>query len=185
MSEAGIVIVTHQSAAEIGPCLDAALTTGAEIVVIDNASSDQTCATVTKRSVRLIANPENLGFAAAVNQGIRALDTPFVLLLNPDARLEQGFDALCDCCRREQVAAACGKLVDESGRPQAGFSIRSLPSPAALIFEALLVNRLAAEPLYYRAPVDQCFQHIALKETNSPVQLQAGSVGLGDFQRFR
>ena len=38
MSEAGIVIVTHESGAEIGECLDRALPTGAEIVVVDNAS---------------------------------------------------------------------------------------------------------------------------------------------------
>jgi glycosyltransferase involved in cell wall biosynthesis len=42
MPEAGIVIVTYNSQAEIGPCLDAALATGAEMVVVDNASHDGT-----------------------------------------------------------------------------------------------------------------------------------------------
>jgi GT2 family glycosyltransferase len=142
MREAGIVIVTHESEAEIGACLDRALPTGAEIVVVDNASTDRTCQEVNRRGVRLIANPENRGFAAAVNQGIRALDTPFVLLLNPDARLETSFDALVECCRRPGVAGAGGKLVDSAGRPQAGFAVRSLPSPTALICEVLLLNRL-------------------------------------------
>jgi len=140
--EAGIVVVTHESAGEIGACLDAAAAaTGAEIVVVDNASTDQTCSEVTRRGVRLIANRENRGFAAAVNQGIRSLDKPLVLLLNPDARLETGLEALCNRCRDEGAAGACGKLVDAAGKPQAGFAIRSLPSPAALICEALLVNR--------------------------------------------
>ena len=40
MAEIGIVIVTYNSESEIGECLDAALATGAEIVVVDNASSD-------------------------------------------------------------------------------------------------------------------------------------------------
>jgi len=62
--------------------------------------------------------------------------------LNPDARLERGLDALVECCRRPGVAGACGKLVDASGQPQAGFAIRRLPTPAALICEALLLNRL-------------------------------------------
>jgi hypothetical protein len=145
MPEVGIVIVTHESGGEIGACLDAAVAaasaTGAEIVVVDNASSDQTCREVTARGERLIANRENRGFAAAVNQGIRSLDTPLVLLLNPDARLETGLTALCQCCRVENVAGACGKLVDAAGRPQAGFAVRSLPSSAALICEVLLVNR--------------------------------------------
>src|ERR1039458_10483275 len=70
MGEAGIVVVTYESEAEIGACLDRAQPTGAEIVVVDNASTDQTCQEVTRRGVRLITNPENRGFAAAVNQGI-------------------------------------------------------------------------------------------------------------------
>ena len=42
MGNVGIVIVTYNSAAEIGPCLDAAIATLAEVVVVDNASSDDT-----------------------------------------------------------------------------------------------------------------------------------------------
>lgn len=142
MGEAGIVVVTHQSEAEIGACLDRALPTGAEIVVVDNASIDRTCQEVIRRGVRLITNPQNRGFAAAANQGIRALDTPFVLLLNPDAHLETGIGPLVECCRRPRVAGAGGKLVDAAGLPQTGFAVRRLPSPAALIFEALLLNRM-------------------------------------------
>jgi GT2 family glycosyltransferase len=142
MSEAGIVIVTHESEAEIGACLDAARGAGAEIVVVDNASQDGTCHEVTRRGVSLIANPANRGFAAAVNQGIRALHAPFVLLLNPDAHLQTSLDALVDGCLREHAAGAGGKLVDALGNPQTGFGVRSLPSPAALICEALLINRL-------------------------------------------
>ena len=129
MRETGIVVVTHESEAEIGECLDRALPTGAEIVVVDNASTDRTCLEVTRRSVRLITNAENRGFAAAVNQGIQALETPYVLLLNPDARLETSLDALVECCRCPGVAGAGGKLVDAAGLPQAGFAVRSLPSP--------------------------------------------------------
>jgi len=142
MSEAGVVVVTHESGDQIGPCLDRALDTGAEIVVVDNASTDATREEVTRRGVRLITNSENRGFAAAVNQGIRALTAELVLLLNPDALLETGLSALIESCHQPRVAGACGNLVDSAGRPQAGFSVRSLPSPAALICEVLLINRL-------------------------------------------
>ena len=117
---------------------------GAEIVVVDNASGDQTCREAIARGVRLIANRENRGFAAAVNQGIQSLETPLVLLLNPDARLETGLDALCQCFRDEHVAGACGKLVDAAGRPQVGFAVRSLPSPAALICEGVAGQPMVA-----------------------------------------
>ena len=117
--------------------------------MVDNASRDQTCRLVASRGVRLIANPENRGFAAAVNQGIQALTAPLVLLLNADAHLETGLGALVECCRRPGVAGVCGKLVDAEGRPQAGFAVRRLPAPAALICEALLLNRL-----WWRNPIN-------------------------------
>ena len=88
MPDIGIVIVTYNSQEHIGPCLDAALRSGAEVVVVDNASSDGTAAEVVRRGARLLANRANRGFAAAVNQGLKRCRTPYVLLLNPDADSE-------------------------------------------------------------------------------------------------
>jgi GT2 family glycosyltransferase len=142
MNAAGIVIVTHNSGEDIGPCLDAAATTGMDIVVVDNASADATRAEVLRRPwATLIANPWNRGFAAAANQGIGALDRPYVLLLNPDAVVLEGWDRLVAACRNG-AAVAAGKLVDQSGQAQAGFAVRRLPTPLALVFETLGVNRL-------------------------------------------
>ncbi len=142
MAAIGIVIVTYNSAAHIGACLDSTASAGADVVVVDNASQDATCAEVTSRGVRLIANDRNLGFAAAVNQGIRALAADYILLLNPDAALAGGLDALRACCDRPNTAGAGGKLLDSAGRPQSGFMFRRFPTPGALACEALLVNRL-------------------------------------------
>jgi GT2 family glycosyltransferase len=144
MGGVGIVIVTYQSGREIGACLDAALKTGAEVVVVDNASRDETGAEVRRRGVRLLANDGNRGFAAAANQGVRALSTRFILLLNPDAVIERGVEALVAACSMPGVEAAGGMLVDAGGAPQTGFMVRRFPTPKALIFEALLVNRLWA-----------------------------------------
>ncbi|MEK7408994.1 MAG: glycosyltransferase family 2 protein [Acidobacteriota bacterium] len=143
MSQTGIVVVTHNSEPEIGPCLDAALATGAQVVVVDNASQDATLEEVLLRpAVRLIANPWNRGFAAAANQGIGAIDCACVLLLNPDAVLLGGLAALASACRQPGVAAAGGKLVDERGRPQTGFMVRRFPSALSLTFEMFGLNRL-------------------------------------------
>ncbi len=145
MAEIGIVVVTYFSEAEIGACLDAALGTGADIVVVDNGSRDGTIAEIARRGVRLIANERNRGFAAAVNQGFAALDTPYILLLNPDAILESGLDALRAACDLPQSAGAGGLLLGVDGRPQAGVMFRALPTPGALILEAILLNRVWAE----------------------------------------
>ncbi|MDE3167750.1 MAG: glycosyltransferase family 2 protein [Acidobacteriota bacterium] len=134
--------MTYNSGAEIGSCLDAALRTGADMVVIDNASQDGTQEEVRRRGVRLIANPENRGFAAAVNQGFAELSNPYILLLNPDAELLGGLEALRAACDLPGAAGAGGCLMDDAGRPQAGFMARQLPTPAALVLELLLLNRL-------------------------------------------
>jgi len=141
-SDVGIVIVTYNSGAEIGPCLDAAMKTGADVVVVDNASTDGTVSEVKKRGARLIANDANLGFGAAVNQGFRALRSRYVLLLNPDAVLQTGLDALCEASDLPRSAGASGVLLGPDGRPQVGFMVRQLPTPAALILEALVLNRI-------------------------------------------
>src|ERR1019366_2439773 len=119
MSEIGIIIVTYNSAAEIGACLDAALSSGAEIVVVDNASGDGTIAEVARRGVRLIANSENRGFAVQ--------NSPHVLLLNPDAVIQTSLEPLREACDGCGAAGAGGKLLDPSGQPQAGFMARGLP----------------------------------------------------------
>ncbi len=141
-AEVGIVVVTYHSAAEIGACLDAAVATGATVVVVDNASRDGTVEEVRRRPVRLIANAENRGFAGAVNQGFAALSAPYILLLNPDCVIAGGLGALRDACAAPGVAAAGGLLLDRQGRPQTGFMVRRFPTASSLILEALLLNRI-------------------------------------------
>jgi len=157
MSEIGIVIVTYNSKAEIGPCLDAALATGAEVVVVDNGSQDSTLAEVARRGVRVLANAANRGFAAAVNQGFRSLDSEYVLLLNPDAVILGGLDRMRRACDLPGAAGAGGCLIDAGGAPQIGFMVRNFPTPAALILEALVLNRI-----WENNPVNRHYRAVAL-----------------------
>jgi N-acetylglucosaminyl-diphospho-decaprenol L-rhamnosyltransferase len=142
MPRVAIVIVTYNSGAEIGGCLDALSCNDAEIIVVDNASADDTREQVVARHVRLIANSGNAGFAAAVNQGVRASTAPLILSLNPDACLIDGLDEMGSFFRMPETGAVGGMLLDAQGFPQTGFMARNLPTPAALIFEVLGVNRL-------------------------------------------
>lgn len=161
MEDVGIIIATHNSEAEIGRCLDAAVATGAQVLVVDNASDDRTRAQVERRAVRLIANPRNLGFAAAVNQGVRALSAPLLLLLNPDAIIQTSLEPMRQACLDSRTAAAGGLLIDDRGEPQVGFVVRRFPTAAALGFEALGVNRVwPGNPVnwHYRC-LDLDFRH--------------------------
>jgi N-acetylglucosaminyl-diphospho-decaprenol L-rhamnosyltransferase len=171
MSAIGIVIVTYNSGAEIGACLDAALATGAEVVVVDNGSHDATIAEVARRGARLVANSTNRGFAGAVNQGFAALSCPYILLLNPDAILLTSIQPLREACDLPRSAGAGGRLVDVNGKPQIGFMFRRLPTPASLVLEVLLLNRIWPDN-----PVNRRYRALDLDcESRMPVEQPAGA----------
>ena len=94
---ATVVIVAWNGADLIGPCLDAVseqvLADGFVTWVIDNASTDSTAPVVRAHPVgaRLIAAGSNLGFAGAAEIAVREATTPFVVVLNQDARPEPGW----------------------------------------------------------------------------------------------
>lgn len=86
---AAAAVVTYCSAGEIVDCLEPLLAAGIHVVVVDNASPDGTADLVRDRfpHVELIANAENRGFGAGVNQAIERVEAPIVVVVNPDARL--------------------------------------------------------------------------------------------------
>ena len=61
-----------------------------ETVLVDNGSTDDSLALVERDFpwVRVVRNGDNLGFSAAVNAGIRASDSEFIVLLNNDTRVQ-------------------------------------------------------------------------------------------------
>lgn len=90
-SRVSAVIVTHNSADVIGPCLES-VARAREVIIVDNASEDSTVETVAElhHDSMIVTIAENLGFGAAANEGIKRASGEFVLLINPDAALEDG-----------------------------------------------------------------------------------------------
>ena len=156
MPRCSAIIVTYNSGAHVEPCLLALASQNCEIVVVDNASQDDTVTRVktlaAKFPLQLITVSRNIGFAGGVNQGARAASGDVLLILNPDAIAEPGAtDALMDCLARTGAAAAGGALMDSDGKPARGFAFRRLPWLTSLLFEALLVNQLwASNPVNTR-----------------------------------
>jgi GT2 family glycosyltransferase len=64
---------------------------GADLTVIDNACTDDTAAVTREHGARIVALPERLSYAAAINAGLRTVDADAVLLLNADCFLDPGF----------------------------------------------------------------------------------------------
>jgi N-acetylglucosaminyl-diphospho-decaprenol L-rhamnosyltransferase len=101
----------------------------AEVIVVDNNSSDSSIASLKAAfpAVRIIQNTDNLGFARATNQGIRAGGGDYVLLLNPDTEVRPGaLGALKRFLESQPLAGAVGpKLLNPDGSLQ----ISAYPEP--------------------------------------------------------
>lgn len=90
-----VIIVSYNTKQLLDDCLASLLAAeappgGVEIVVVDNASADGSQAMVQAKypGVRLLASPENLGFAAANNRGTAVAQGRYLLFLNSDTRIE-------------------------------------------------------------------------------------------------
>jgi N-acetylglucosaminyl-diphospho-decaprenol L-rhamnosyltransferase len=142
-----VIIVTHNSGAAISASLGALAHEDCEIVVVDNASTDDTLLRIERfvasHPVHLIANSKNRGFGAAVNQGVREAAGDLYLILNPDAIAEPGaISALLQCARSTQAGAVGGAPLNDDGQPARGFAFRKTATLTPLIFEVLLINQL-------------------------------------------
>ena len=112
----GVVVVAYASAGTIETCLSALLAARdvARVMVVDNASPDDTVAIVQRLARRdprlgLVRNPDNRGFAAACNQGATAIAQPWIAFVNPDAYVGRDTLArLVDCAITRPGAGLLG-----------------------------------------------------------------------------
>lgn len=153
MSRALAVVVVNYNAGDylarcIGSIYRSATEVELDVVVVDNASRDGSTESARKAfpTIRLIENPVNRGFATAANQGIRATEASFVMLLNPDAEITGGtLDAFAKLAEDRPRAGAIGPLVrnpDGSIQPSA----RKVPGILESLFHAFLASAWPTNP---------------------------------------
>ncbi len=110
----------------------------AEVFVVDNASSDDSCSMVKQKfpTVKLIENYQNVGFSKANNQAISQSQGKYVLLLNPDTVVQE--DTFTKCIafmnNHSEAGAITVKMIDGKGNylPE---SKRGFPSPWVSFFK--------------------------------------------------
>lgn len=136
------VVVNWNSGRWLARCLDS-LESAAEIVVVDNASEDDSIELASKShaTVRFILNNENRGFAAGVNQGFHATSSPYVLVLNPDVQATPGaIQQLEGFLDSSPHAGAVGGYVNPNYLP------RRLATPRTVILENLGIRSRSTLP---------------------------------------
>lgn len=109
-----------------------------QLLIIDNGSSQELAP---KDSHILLQPGRNLGFAGAINMGLRHTQAPLILILNTDCRphpgaLEQILDGFA---RHPEAAALVPQLFGRDGQSQHRWQLRPLPSLAQLMLQAMMV----------------------------------------------
>jgi GT2 family glycosyltransferase len=120
-----VVVVNWRAGERLGACLgslEAEDAAGLEVVLVDNASPDDSTAAATagRPWVRVVWAEENGGFAMGANRGAAQATGEVLVFLNPDARLRPGaLAALSEALMAStEAGVAGGALLDESGRVQ-------------------------------------------------------------------
>ena len=136
------VVVAYRSAATLRDCVTSlASLPGVQVTVVDNASPDDTVATIEDLAVDVVRSPRNGGFSYGCNLGAARGRAPFVLFLNPDARIDPvALGALVDTLRGDARAALVGPRLLEEGR--LAWSQRRFPRLRSTFAQALFLHRL-------------------------------------------
>ena len=149
-AEFAIATVTHESERDLPRLLgsiDRHLP-GTPVVVVDSGSSDGSAELAREWGATVIELGENVGFGRASNVGVRHVDRPVTVLLNPDTELVDS--SLAELAARaaegERLLAPAVLAHDGSRMPYA----QRAPASAAAAVSAVLPPGLLPRPLARR-----------------------------------
>ncbi len=152
-ADCGVVIVTHNSAEDLPGLLQSLRIANAgitnHVVVVDNASHDESVAVARAHGATCIELGANLGYAAAINVGRRFVrGCRALLVLNPDTRVDQGaLRRLLAALADPTVGIAVPRLVGSDGATLQ--SLRREPSISRAFGDALLGDRWQRRPSWF------------------------------------
>lgn len=142
-----------------------------EVVVVDNASHDNSADMVAKEFPQtvLVANTQNTGYAEGNNQAIEKSSGAFVLLLNPDVILPiGGLETAVRFMESHYDAGALGvRQVHPDGTLQR--SVRGFPTPFAVLWELLGLSRLFPNSTVFGAYRMTYFTYDQVAEVDQPM----------------
>jgi GT2 family glycosyltransferase len=170
-----VVIPTSNSASFIIPCLDSVFkqrVQNLQVILVDNASGDNTVALVSKRypQVKIMVNKNNFGAARARNQALDNSVGEWVLVLDCDVVLEENFfAALSDkiAWLPRRVGMLQPRILDITGRKIYSAGIRpsflerfhdlgrGRPDGAGFDTDKYIFGACSAAALYRRRMLDE------------------------------
>lgn len=137
-----VVVVAYNSPGTLRACVEPlAGAAGVSVTVVDNASPADEAQAVAGLPVRLVDAGRNGGFGFGCNVGAREGSAPFILLLNPDARLApEDLDCLVALLEHNPGVGIVGpRILDLDG--STAFSQRRFPSTRSTFAQAFFLHR--------------------------------------------
>jgi N-acetylglucosaminyl-diphospho-decaprenol L-rhamnosyltransferase len=138
-----VVVVSFNSRDELRACVSPlAAVEDINVIVVDNDSDDESPRVVSDLPISVIELEENKGFSHGCNVGWRSAHAPYVLFLNPDARLEESSlrRLILILEQHPDIGVVGPKLVHEDGALH--FSQRRFPRLLSTFSDALFLHRL-------------------------------------------
>lgn len=134
------ILVTYRSRDVIQESIESLLTRQGvdSVIMVDNTNDHAICETVRKQfpTVKVISNTHNGGFGQANNIGLSLVETPFALVLNPDAKLPfDGVAKLLDIAIAEPQVAVVGPWHCHDQVPYRSMAAGSLSQPEKIRFK--------------------------------------------------
>jgi N-acetylglucosaminyl-diphospho-decaprenol L-rhamnosyltransferase len=172
MTGVDVVVVTYNSADTIGSAVEQlAAVESVRVIVVDNASSDDTVELLRTLPVETVVLERNGGFAHGCNVGWRAGEAPYVLFLNPDARIDAvAVEALAsELDRDDKVGAVAPRIEEPDG--SLDFSLRRFPRLRSSFAQAFFLHRVFPEAAW----VDEVIRDPAEYERPHPAEWVSGA----------
>lgn len=161
-----VVIVSYNSRRYLREAVEPlASAAGVKVIIIDNASSDESIESVADLPIDSVAIGENLGFAKACNLGLERGTAPLVLFLNPDARIDEpSLRMLADVLERDSRVGAAAPRIHHIDGSLAHYQ-RRFPRLLSTYSRALYVDRFFPAAAWASAEVSTPAAYAA---TSSP-----------------
>lgn len=157
-----VISVSYNSAGVL-PTMLASVPKNVPLIVVDNASTDDSVQVARKGGASVVSLDSNQGFGRACNQGAKRADTEFLLFLNPDATMDTGCLTALEAAADENPETSA--FNPQIRKPDGGFEFkrrslllpRSQTLPRELQATDVQLRSLIGGALFCRA---DCFHQI-------------------------
>jgi N-acetylglucosaminyl-diphospho-decaprenol L-rhamnosyltransferase len=151
MDDLAIITVSTNEARWLRPCLTTVFAhlgdIRADVVVVDNESSDGTAELVASEFPRARVVPSrNHGFSHANNRALMTCDARYVLFLNPDTEIVDGTFAEMVAAMDERPTVGLVGVRQINGQGELDTTIRHFPNALRALGDALSAERFGQRP---------------------------------------